>query len=85
MSDVKVLVLRTCSNNMGDHCGLIWPVSGLVECKFWEPTRKLENGLSGLLWGKGTSIHLNMQADARWIVCEVAVDEIISLDIEGGR
>ncbi|OZO00959.1 Ice nucleation protein, partial [Pseudomonas sp. IB20] len=83
MNDVKVLVLRTCSNNMGDHCGLVWPVSGVVECKFWEPTRKLENGLSGLLWGKGASSQLNMQADARWVVCEVAIDDIIRLDIDG--
>src|SRR5471030_1519681 len=84
MNDDKVLVLRTCANNMSDHCGQIWPVSGVVECKYWEPTRKLENGLAGLLWGKGASTHLNMQADARWVICEVAVSDIIFLDAQGG-
>ncbi|MCF8991914.1 Ice nucleation protein, partial [Pseudomonas carnis] len=84
MNTDKVLVLRTCANNMSDHCGLIWPVSGVAECKYWKPTRKVENGLSGLLWGKGASTHLNMQPDARWVVCEVLAQEVVVLDAGEG-
>ncbi|MCF5306069.1 ice nucleation protein, partial [Pseudomonas syringae] len=79
----KALVLRTCANNMADHCGLIWPASGTVESKYWQSTRRHENGLVGLLWGAGTSAFLSVHADARWIVCEVAVADIISLDEPG--
>ncbi|MBT0628158.1 Ice nucleation protein, partial [Pseudomonas fluorescens] len=84
MKAEKVLVLRTCANNMADHCGLIWPVSGRVECKFWEPTLKLENGLTGVLWGQGASAQLSPQADARWVVCEVAVSDLIFLEEDEG-
>lgn len=84
MKTEKVLVLRTCANNMADHCGLIWPASGSVECRFWEPTRKLENGLTGVLWGQGSDAHLSLQADARWVVCEVAVGDLIFLDDDEG-
>src|SRR5450830_1088037 len=84
MKTEKVLVLRTCANNMADHCGLIWPVSGVVECKFWEPTIKLENGLAGVLWGQGASAQLSPQADAKWVVCEVAVGELIFLEEDEG-
>lgn len=83
MKSEKVLVLRTCANDMADHCGLIWSVSGLVECKYWEPTKKIENGLVGSLWGQGSSAHLSMQADARWVVCEVAVRDLIFLEDDG--
>ncbi len=79
----KALVLRTCANNMADHCGLIWPASGTVESKYWQSTRRHENGLVGLLWGAGTSAFLSLHADARWIVCEVAVTDIISLEEPG--
>ncbi|KPW98801.1 Uncharacterized protein ALO75_04599, partial [Pseudomonas syringae pv. coryli] len=79
----KALVLRTCANNMADHCGLIWPASGTVESKYWQSTRRHENGLVGLLWGAGTSAFLSVHADARWIVCEVAVADIISLEEPG--
>lgn len=53
MTIEKALVLRTCANNMADHCGLVWPDAGMVECKYWQLTRKHENGLVGLLWGGG--------------------------------
>ncbi len=79
----KALVLRTCANNMADHCGLIWPASGTVESKYWQSTRRHENGLVGLLWGAGTSAFLSVHADARWIVCEVAVADIITLEEPG--
>lgn len=79
----KALVLRTCANNMADHCGLIWPASGTVESRYWQSTRRHENGLVGLLWGAGTSAFLSVHADARWIVCEVAVADIISLEEPG--
>ena len=71
----NILVLRTCANNMADHCGLIWPMVGPVECKFWKPSGLHENVLTGLLWGKGVGAHLSAYADARWVVCEVAVDQ----------
>ncbi|RMW20592.1 Ice nucleation protein, partial [Pseudomonas syringae pv. tagetis] len=83
MSIEKVLVLRTCANNMADHCGLVWPVSGPVECKHWQPTKGHENGLSGLLWGAGTSAFLSVHADAQWVVCEVVVADIIELPESG--
>ncbi|RMN15154.1 hypothetical protein ALQ65_05288, partial [Pseudomonas syringae pv. coriandricola] len=79
----KALVLRTCANNMADHCGLVWPATGAVECKHWQFTRKHENGLVGLLWGAGTSAFLSMHADARWIVCEVALADMIGLEESG--
>ncbi|KPX68541.1 Ice nucleation protein, partial [Pseudomonas amygdali pv. lachrymans] len=79
----KALVLRTCANNMADHCGLVWPVSGTVECRHWQPTKAHENGLAGLLWGVGTSAFLSVHADARWVVCEVAVADLIALSESG--
>ncbi|MCF5601193.1 Ice nucleation protein, partial [Pseudomonas syringae] len=79
----KALVLRTCANNMADHCGLIWPASGTVESKYWQSTRRHENGLVGLLWGAGSSAFLSVHADARWIVCEVVVADIIALEEPG--
>ncbi|KCW99030.1 ice nucleation protein, partial [Xanthomonas arboricola pv. pruni] len=83
MNREKVLALRTCTNNMSDHCGLIWPQSGSVECRHWQPTIKQENGLTGLLWGQGTNAHLNMHADAHWVVCMVDTADIIWLGEEG--
>nr|WP_238135568.1 hypothetical protein [Xanthomonas fragariae] len=68
---------------MSDHCGLIWPQTGTVECRHWQPTVKQENGLTGLLWGQGTNAHLNMPADAHWVVCMVDTADIIWLGEEG--
>ncbi|WP_422917763.1 hypothetical protein [Pseudomonas viridiflava] len=83
MTIEKALVLRTCANNMADHCGLVWPDAGMVECKYWQLTRKHENGLVGLLWGAGTSAFLSLHADARWVVCEVVVTDLIGLEEPG--
>ena len=83
MSDNKVLVLRTCANDMSDHAGQVWPDAGLVVCKHWKPSKKLENGLVGLLWGEGSSTQLSLRADAKWVVCEVHIDQIIKLDEDG--
>lgn len=83
MNDNKVLVLRTCANDMSDHAGQVWPEAGPVVCKHWQPSKKLENGLVGLLWGEGSSTQLSLRADARWIVCEVDAAHIIKLEEDG--
>ncbi|MEE7547459.1 hypothetical protein HF319_10800 [Xanthomonas sp. Kuri4-1] len=83
MGTEKVLVLRTCAANMADYGGLIWPRTGEVICQYFLPEKKHENGLFGLLRGKGNKAYLSNHADAKWVVCEVAVTELILLD-EGG-
>lgn len=48
-----------------------------------EPSKKLENGLVGLLWGEGSSTQLSLRAEAKWIVCEVHIDHVIKLEEDG--
>ncbi|PBK00522.1 Ice nucleation protein, partial [Pantoea allii] len=83
MKDDKILILRTCANNMADHGGIIWPLSGIVECKYWKPVKGFENGLTGLAWGKGSDSPLSLHADARWVVAEVPFDECIAIETHG--
>jgi hypothetical protein len=68
---------------MADHGGVIWPVTGVVECKYWRPVKGFENGLTGLLWGRGSDAPLSLHADAIWIFSEVSVNDYIELDEKG--
>ncbi len=68
---------------MADHGGIIWPLSGIVECKYWKPVKGFENGLTGLIWGKGSDSPLSLHADARWVVAEVDADECIAIETHG--
>ncbi|KKW49323.1 Ice nucleation protein, partial [Pantoea ananatis] len=83
MNEGKVLILRTCANNMADHGGVIWPITGNVECKYWKPVKGFENGLTGLLWGRGADAPLSLHADAIWVVAEVSAEKFLALDEMG--
>ena len=74
-----VLVLRTCYADMSSSHGFVWPKSGLVECKDWNPAPKCGNGLHGLLWGEGEGSLLDWSESAQWLVVEVDAATIVDL------
>jgi hypothetical protein len=87
MAPVKVLVLRTCTAEMGGTHqlakGFVWPESGPVACSDWNPEPICGYGLHGLLWGCGDGSLLAFNnATAKWLVVEVLASEIVLL--EGG-
>jgi hypothetical protein len=77
-----VLVMRSCDKDMKAHGGFVWPRSGPVECPDWQPTKECGHGLHGLLWGEGDAGLISWNADAVWMVVEVAAADIIDL---GGK
>ncbi|MCC6809967.1 MAG: hypothetical protein IT381_21235 [Deltaproteobacteria bacterium] len=72
----KVLVLRTCNANMSSahDSSFVYPKSGPVEAKDWDPdeTRACGGGLHGLLWGAGDWSLLSNAHDAVWMLVAVA-------------
>jgi hypothetical protein len=77
-----VLVMRTCAADLRSYNGFVWPESGPVECANWKPLAECGNGLHGLLWGAGDGLLLNWDADAKWLVVEVAAESIVDI---GGK
>lgn len=75
----RALVLRTCRINMTVYNGFLWPDSGEVSAPDWKPSSKCGNGLHGLLWGEGDSSLLDWDDDAKWVVCSVDSELIVSL------
>jgi hypothetical protein len=83
----KVLVLRTCLADMrspsNDARGFVWPRSGPVEAKDWNPRPICGFGLHGALWGEGEgSAPWVWSDDGVWLVVEVDADTIVDL---GGK
>ena len=76
----KVLVLRTCNNDLTSYNNFQWPESGVVKCPDWKPKPECGNGLHGLLWGEGNGQLLNWSQDAKWLVVEVDEKDIVSID-----
>ena len=76
----RALMLRTCDAKMtAQHRGFVWPASGPVECDDWNPRAECGNGLHGLLWGAGDVSMLSSADDAKWLVVDVAADEIVTI------
>jgi hypothetical protein len=77
-----VLVLRTCAADWTSHGGFVWPESGELSAPDWNPEPICGYGLHGFLWGCGDGGLASWDADARWLVVEVAADSIVEL---GGK
>jgi hypothetical protein len=77
------LVLRTCAADMTAFGGFVWPTSGHVECPDWDATPRCGGGLHGLLWGEGGAGYLSVDKDAKWLVVEVAVADVV--DVGGDK
>jgi hypothetical protein len=79
------LVLRCCAPDMSSTNGFVWPDAGQpVVAPDWKRTKECGNGLHGWLYGQGDhgcSSFYN-QTGAKWLVVEVAEDEIVML---GGK
>ena len=76
----RVLVLRTCDENMRSFGGFQWPESGNVSAPDWDPKPECGNGLHGLLWGEGDGSLLYGRAASKWLVCSVDPERIVDLD-----
>jgi len=83
MSDT-VLVLRTCNEDLTSYKGFQWPESGYVEAPDWNPEPICGGGLHGLLWGAGDGEFLDWGTEAKWLVVEVDVDLIVTLETGDG-
>jgi hypothetical protein len=75
----KVLVLRTCNEDMTAHGGFKWPKKGPVAAPDWNPSPVCGGGLHGLLWGMGDSGLLNWGEKAKWMAVEVDASKIVDL------
>ena len=76
----KVLVLRTCDQDMKSHGGFQWPTSGHVSAPDWKDNKECGNGLHGLLWGQGDYSLTSSDDSAKWLAVEVDEDSIVDLD-----
>jgi len=77
-------LLRTCNSDLTAWGGFQWPASGPVTCPDWSARPHCGNGLHGLLMGIGAGGLLNWSDDAKWMVVEVDVASVVSLD-EGAK
>jgi len=75
----KVLVLRTCRENMKAYGGFVWPTEGPVKAPDWNPKPQCGGGLHGCLWGAGAIVYYSSSDDAKWLVVEVDEDCIVDL------
>ncbi len=73
-------VLRSNAASMISQNGFVWPESGPVECPDWRPTKACGNGLHGLLMGLGDQSLLNWDTDAKWLVVEVVLADVVAID-----
>ena len=76
----KVLVLRTCNEDLTSHGGFRWPKSGKAKAPDWSPVATCGHGLHGLLWGEGAGSLLNWGGRAKWLVVEVLKSKIVDLN-----
>jgi hypothetical protein len=78
----RALMVRTNdANNRASHNGFQYPdVGGIAEAPDWAPTPRCGHGLHGLLWGEGDAAHYEQADSAKWLVCEVDLDETIDLN-----
>ena len=79
-SNKKVLVLRTCDEDMSSKNGFKWPVKGPVKCTDWLPTNECGNGLQGFLYGEGDGNLASWADKAKWLVVSVSEADIVNLD-----
>ena len=82
LRDGHALVLRTCAADLTSYGEFQWPESGVVEAPDWNTHAACGNGLHGLLWGIGDGSLLNWDADARWLVVDVVVADVVEI---GGK
>ena len=75
----KVLVLRTCDDDMKSHGGFQWPESGPVVAPDWSPVKECGKGLHGWLWGSGDWSLKQKAEPIWWVVVEVDSSGIIDL------
>jgi len=76
----KVLILRSCKSDMSSYNGFIWPISGYVEAKDFNPVKECGQGLHGFLKGEGDGSLASFEVDSKWLVCEVDENLIIELN-----
>ncbi|PUZ21786.1 hypothetical protein DCC81_24675 [Chitinophaga parva] len=75
----KVLILRTCKNDMSSYNGFIWPESGFVEAPDWNDDTKCGHGLHGWLFGSGDYDLKYKEVGAKWLVVEVEANQVREL------
>jgi hypothetical protein len=77
-----VLVMRCCRGDMTSRNGFLWPESGAVSAPDWKDNKECGSGLHGWLWGAGSinTCDYHAEGGVRWLVVEVAREEIIDLD-----
>ena len=75
----KVLVLRTCNEDLTSHGGFQWKSKGIVKCEDWSEQAECGNGLHGLLWGEGDGSLLDWSEKAKWLVVEVSEKSVVGL------
>ena len=78
-SNKKVLVLRTCNEDMTSTNGFKWPKKGPVKCTDWKPTNECGNGLHGFLFGEGEGELASWADTAKWLVVSVSEADIVNL------
>ena len=78
----KVLILKTVNKYRQAYLGFLWPESGEVKAEKWNPEPVCGDGLHGLLWGKGSYRHLDTDADAKWIVFEAHLDDVVWVGVD---
>jgi len=76
----KVLILRTCDENLRSYNNFQWPEAGPVHAPDWDPKPACGNGLHGFLWGEGKGDLANWSPTAKWLVVEVDAETIVDLD-----
>lgn len=80
-----VYVMRCVRADMSSSHGFVWPESGPVECRDWDPTPECGHGLHGWLWGEGdlgASGSLWESDDAKWLVVRVTKSDVVEI---GGK
>jgi hypothetical protein len=79
------LMLRNCGPGGVSKNGFVWPLTPgeIATCPDWSPVAECGHGLHGWLWGEGDHNAAGVpieQVDAVWLVVEIALDSIVSLD-----
>jgi len=75
----KVLVLRSCKEDMTSYNKFTWPESGVVTDSKFRPTVKCGYGLHGFLKGEGDGSLAYWNDKPKWLVLEVEESLIIDL------
>ena len=83
---MKVLILRTCHEDLRSYADFLWPESGYVEAPDWNPDPGIAcgMGLHGALLGEGDGSLFRWEDDARWLVV-AAEEEDVVLSASGGK